>query len=285
MPATHFAKTPEGAILVFGAVGFARAAADAFEQAAALDAELDPSSLERLALALAELRSWTPASLRPAGPPIPSWTLSLPTSTEGRSSPQLAVDPGEASSAIARAEKFNPERSFANGLARSRSWRAGDGKLLELPPVLGRPLGLARDSAWELAEAGNLMGSGRAFALYAPASRGYYETISASRHSTAAPLSRARLFESAKDARAFSSKVKMRKAVSVVEVRVRALRAVELSEGGDHTPLMAAISRAEAAELHALMAESELADLKTRLATLEAERSIGASPKPRASRL
>lgn len=276
MPATHFAKNQEGAVLAFSAVGFPKALVALFVSAAAGTLDLDARARARAETALNEICSWNSTNRIFEGFNVPMWTLDLPISTEGRSAPHLAVDPEVARSCIARAQAFNPQRSFLNALAKAHAWLDRSGKLLEFAPVLGRPLGLARDALWELAESGNIMGSGRSFALYSPTQMGYYETISSSRWSEVSPLSRARLFESAKDARAFATRVKLRKCLTVVEVSVRAARLVEISEGGDHTSLMLAIARAEAAELHALMAESELIELRTRLTTLEAERPLDA---------
>lgn len=124
----------------------------------------------------------------------------------------------------------------------------------------------------EEAQASNLMGCQSAFALFSPAEGGYLEAISSWNLNLGAPISRAKLFESAMAAKKYASSKKLRAELSVVEVSVRALRAFEMVENANHDSLMAAIARAEALELDNLIKDQETERLRERLAQLEAER-------------
>lgn len=275
---THFAKNPAGAVLEFGLLGYPASLFDAFESAARSDSALSAKDLDKALALLALARSWEPFAMADAEPPRGMIGLRLPLSAKDRSDDSLRVDGAKASAGLGLARQFHAGRPFLNALAKTRAWLGSDGLPLSFAPVFSHALSLGSGAAFEEASASNLMGSQTAFALFSPAQGGYFEMVNASRWSLKAPMSRAKLFESAKAAKSFASLKRMRSELSVVVVSVRATRVFELAPGGGHDPLLLAIARAEAAELRALVKDEESARLRARLAALEAGSAPSGAP-------
>lgn len=282
----HFAKTPEGAVLEFAFVEHPESLLAAFESALAAAADLPPKDRMRAERALDGTRRWPRVGKAPVLSEVSSRriVLTLPASTAARSSPSLAVDGVQAALHFQWASDFHADRPFLNALSKARGWAGPDGAPLAFAPLFSHALSIGRGMRMDDLLDGNMLGSQPAFALFSPASGGYFEVINASSWSTRAPISRAKLFESAKEARSFSSRKKMRQSLSIIEVSVRAVRAVELAADCDHGPLLRAIARAEAAELDVLLRDKETERLRERVAVLESERLDGAPPKAERSK-
>ena len=266
MARTHFAKTPAGACLVFAMCGYDEELVKAVAAAIESDEGLGAKERERARAIMGPTSRW------------PTLRLSAQTTMRGlvvanearaASSPELAIDGPEAAAHEAMARAFHDERPWLNQLAKSRGW-ALDGEPMRFDPVFSHGLSLSKGMRLEDASATGIMGSQQAFALFCPAKGGYLEMRSSQVVSLASPIGRARIFESAKAAKAFAAKKGVGKEVSVVEILVRAIRPHTLLEGADHTPLMAAIAACEAAEFEEMLRAREVDELRAKLAALEA---------------
>ena len=256
----HLIKTPAGAALRFERQGYPSSLLQAFLNALRSDLDLPPAQRAKAETLLGDALAWPldPSQRR---------SLMLPCGADQRSGKEHAVDGHAIAADVARALTFHEGRPWLNALAKSRGWRQG-ALLLELDARLSRPLSLAKGMLIEDAADESLYGGQRGFALFI--GPGYVEA-KGSQILEDAPISRAKIFESATDARQFASRKKILKRVSVVEISIRATRVAQFAENGfDQQRLLAAIARAEKAEFEALLREREANELREKVARLEA---------------
>lgn len=261
---THIAKTPQGASLSFIHIGYPRMDIqtwiDVCERATSIP---EPKRIRALQI-LGGMLSWTTLTL--------DYTicLSLLLAHQGvkQSSPELAVDGAVATRDHGLAEQFHSkDRVWLNKLAKDHLSSAD--ALPAFDARMAHALSLSKGMRMEDASPGNFMGSQQAFALYCPDSQGYVDSHG-NGYLRNAPICRAKLFESSAAARQFASRRKLTQLVSVVEVHVRATRALSFAENSNHDALLAAIARAESLELAELMRTREVEELRARL---ESERA------------
>lgn len=268
---THIAKTPQGASLSFIHIGYPqldiRAWIDICERAPTIP---EPKRIKALQI-LNDMLSWTALTLDY------SICSSLLLAHQGvkQSSPELAVDGAVATRDHALAEQFHSkDRVWLNKLAKDHLTTDA-----QVPSAfdarMAHALSLSKGMRMEDASPGNFMGSQQAFALYCPHTQGYVDSHG-NGYLRDAPICRAKLFESSAAARQFASRRKLTQLVSVVEVHVRATRALSFAENSNHDALLAAIARAESLELAELMRTREVEELRAQLAHLESERAAQA---------
>lgn len=265
---THIAKTPQGASLSFIHIGYPKLDIqtwiDVCERATTIP---EPKRIKALQI-LNGMLSWTSLTLDY------SICASLLLAHQGvkQSSPELAVDGAAATRDHGLAEQFHSkDRVWLNKLAKDHL-NLGTETPAPFDARMAHALSLSKGMRMEDASPGNFMGSQQAFALYCPDSQGYVDSHG-NGYLRNAPICRAKLFESSAAARQFASRRKLTQLVSVVEVHVRATRALSFAENSNHDALLAAIARAESLELAELMRTREVEELRAQLARLESERA------------
>jgi hypothetical protein len=275
---SHLVKTPAGATLIFSTEGYPEALLMAFLLAARSDDSLPAAALEKVESLLRPALQWP--SLVSSG--VAMRSLSLPCSAEKRSGKEFFVDGDAMERHAGLACAFHAGRPWLNQQAKARGWLDAKGMALELDARFSRGLALAKGMVSEDAGDASLYGCQRGYALFI--GPGYVEAKGSALFEDA-PISRAKLFESAPEARQFASRKKILKRVTVVEISIRATRVASFAEDGfNQHRLQAAIAQAEAAEFRALLKEREAAELREKLTAFEAAQSgIATDDSARAS--